>query len=494
MKLMYWLVLLLVIISIPIFSHLDELPLQLWDESRLAMSAYEMSQSGNLLIPTFLRSPDMWSLKPPFMIWCMALSVKAFGVNELALRLPAALAAVATCLLLFFFINRVTKTPRHAFLSCLVLVTSLGYVRLHGIRTADYDSMLALFTTAYFVMYYLYLSTDRSKYLYYCFIALLFATMTKGIAALLLLPGLFVYTLYARKIKTVLTNKHFYIGTLMFLIPVFAYYFIREQYNPGYLKAVSENELFGRYTNVIEEHPGPWYFYLDFMYQFTFRYWLIPLGASVILVFFANDKEKPLLYYTGITAFLFMAVISASKTKLLWYDVPIYPLLAIVVGAFIDTAFTTISVNKGINNGVKISLISCVIMLIGAQYFNTFMNVSHPVKDYEMNENQYMASYMKDAEHGIVDVKNYVFTTDTKQDQNIRFYYELLKDKNNLKLKELEEINEGDTVIVFKKEIQDILKENYNIVQLRRFDNIKIYKVVAQQKQTTSLPVQSSNQ
>lgn len=489
MKLMYWLILMLVIISIPIFSHLDEAPLQLWDESRLAMSAYEMSQSGNLLIPTFLRSPDMWSLKPPFMIWCMALSVKAFGVNELALRLPAALAAVTTCLLLFFFINRVTKNPKHAFLSCFVLVTSLGYVRLHGIRTADYDSMLALFTTAYFVMYYLYLSTDRSKYLYYCFIALLFATMTKGIAALLLLPGLFVYTLYARKIKTVLTNKHFYIGTLMFLIPVFTYYFIREQYNPGYLKAVSENELFGRYTNVIEEHPGPWYFYLDFMHQFTFRYWLIPLAASVILVFFANDKEKPLLYYTGITAFLFMAVISASKTKLLWYDVPIYPLLAIVVGAFIDTAFTTISVNKGINKGVKISLISCVIMLIGAQYFNTFMNVSHPVKDYEMNENQYMASYMKNAKNSMISIDNFVFTTDTKRDQNIMFYYEILKDEYNLKLKELEEIMEGDTVVIFRKEMQEYLKQKYNTEQIGSFENVKIYKVVAQQKQTTSLPV-----
>ena len=130
MKLIHWLVLMLLVIVLPVFSHLDDPPIQLWDESRLAMSAYEMSQSGNLLVPTFEHEPDMWSLKPPFMIWCTALSVKIFGVSELSVRLPAVIAAMLTFTLLFLFVNKILRKPSIAFIACFVLVTSAGYVRM----------------------------------------------------------------------------------------------------------------------------------------------------------------------------------------------------------------------------------------------------------------------------------------------------------------------------------------------------------------------------
>ncbi len=62
MKIIHWLILMLLVVSLPVFVHLDDAPVQLWDESRLAMSALEMSQTGDLLVPSFQHSPDMWSL------------------------------------------------------------------------------------------------------------------------------------------------------------------------------------------------------------------------------------------------------------------------------------------------------------------------------------------------------------------------------------------------------------------------------------------------
>src|SRR5690348_15673363 len=122
-----------------------------------------MHQKGNnLLVPTFDYKPDMWNTKPPLLIWIQVLSIKLLGVSELALRLPSALAAVALCLLLYWFFSKKLQKELLGFMVCMVLITSRGYVMLHGTRTCDYDSMLTLFTTAYCLFFYQYLQTDKT--------------------------------------------------------------------------------------------------------------------------------------------------------------------------------------------------------------------------------------------------------------------------------------------------------------------------------------------
>jgi len=59
----------ILLISFPLFLHLDFLPLRLWDEARTAINASEMYHSGRYLIPTYNGEPDMWNLKPPLMVW-----------------------------------------------------------------------------------------------------------------------------------------------------------------------------------------------------------------------------------------------------------------------------------------------------------------------------------------------------------------------------------------------------------------------------------------
>ena len=93
--------LVLLVVSIPIFSHLGEFPMQIWDESRLANNAIEMYETGNPIVVTYNYLPEMWSTKPPLMIWLQVLSLKAFGLNDLAFRLPSAFAAVFTCIFLY---------------------------------------------------------------------------------------------------------------------------------------------------------------------------------------------------------------------------------------------------------------------------------------------------------------------------------------------------------------------------------------------------------
>ena len=97
----------------------------------------------------------MWNTKPPLMIWLQVFFLKTIGFNELAIRLPSALAALFTCLLILVFFRKQKDGFIIAFFASLMLVTSLGYIKFHTARAGDFDSLLTLFTTIYLLLFLL---------------------------------------------------------------------------------------------------------------------------------------------------------------------------------------------------------------------------------------------------------------------------------------------------------------------------------------------------
>ena len=94
--------LIFVIACYPIFFFRLHLPsIRMWDESRRAINAFEMTINGNWLVTHYDGKPEMVGTKPPLLIWCIALSMKVFGYNEFALRLPSAVCAMSTTIIIF---------------------------------------------------------------------------------------------------------------------------------------------------------------------------------------------------------------------------------------------------------------------------------------------------------------------------------------------------------------------------------------------------------
>src|SRR4051812_3491304 len=67
-----------------------------WDEVNFAECAREMLLTRNYLTVQMNFLP-FWE-KPPFFIWLSAVSMKLFGVNEMAARLPNAVCGIITLL------------------------------------------------------------------------------------------------------------------------------------------------------------------------------------------------------------------------------------------------------------------------------------------------------------------------------------------------------------------------------------------------------------
>ncbi|MDZ7696997.1 MAG: glycosyltransferase family 39 protein [Deltaproteobacteria bacterium] len=104
-------------------------PMTVPDESRYSEIPREMIASGDWVVPRL--NGVRYFEKPVLGYWVNALSIRLFGQNRFAVRLPAALATGLTALMAFFLVRRFAEDhvapllAAAAYLTCL-LVFALG--------------------------------------------------------------------------------------------------------------------------------------------------------------------------------------------------------------------------------------------------------------------------------------------------------------------------------------------------------------------------------
>ncbi len=319
------------------------LPLFQWDESRLGVNALEMLKSHNFITTTYQGVADNWNTKPPFAIWMMCLSLKLIGYTELGLRFPSVLFSVLTFLfVIFVLIKEKIFTNSISILFLIILFTSIGYSGYHIAITADYDAILVFFFTSFYISVYFafqYINIDKQKYFTYSTLAILFFTFgifTKGITICLSLPGLILYVFIFKKTKYFIKRENIGIFILLLtsILSIIFYYYYRNLQSPEYLKSVVHNEFGGRFLGGLENHFESNFYYLDniFYRRFSIFIWSLLIIPIIFISRINKDhKLKSISIYILIIIINFLLVISLAKTKLDWYDAPIYPFLAIQI-------------------------------------------------------------------------------------------------------------------------------------------------------------------
>lgn len=195
------------------------------DEGRYSEIAREMIATGDWLVPHFWYVPHFD--KPPMTYWLVAASMKIFGQNEWAVRLPLALAALSG-VLAAWFLGASLGGRRVAVWSVLILQSSLLYFTMARMLTTD------LFLTQFiaWAIYFLWRSwmclTDSNsppKYFWRWhlagWLAIALAFLTKGPIALAIpLVPLFLLLIIRR--KTFPRKKLLFGGMLAGLVLFFA--------------------------------------------------------------------------------------------------------------------------------------------------------------------------------------------------------------------------------------------------------------------------------
>ena len=466
-----------------LMNHLDKQVIRKWDESRVAINAYEMNQTGFSIITTYDYKPDMWNVKPPLLIWCQTACMKIFGTTELAVRLPAAIGALLTCCLLMWFSIKYFKSYWFGLFSVVVLVSSKGYVFEHTARTGEYDGLMVLFTTFYAICFFLYLElkdeTARKRYLNLTFVGLTLAVLTKGIAGLLITPGILLYMVLRKQFLPTLKRKQSYINLVLFFGVVFGYYFLREHYNPDYMATVWKEELAGRYEDRGDPNVHGWW-YFNRLININFVNWYILLAIGIITGFLnKNTLIKQLVSYCLMVSIPFLLLISNGGTQLQWYDMPMYPFLAIIVGSFLYWVVEGLR-EHDLDYAKYTTRLIPYLFVLGLclpNYLEIIKDVSHS-PDVDDEEQYDVTYYLRQAYEGRRNIEKYSYVANKYTPHNL-FYLRKLNDEKDASIdsKDYKKLEIGDKAIVHQGDLKEYIETHYDTHTLEQYKTVRVYEI-----------------
>lgn len=478
-------------VAVPlVFFHLGHLPLRVWDEARLAINGYEMLQNHRFIVTTYEGAPDLWNTKPPLLIWLQVLSMKCFGVNEVAFRLPSALAVLLTCGLFYVFLRAYLKRFQIGFIQNMVLLTATGLFTWHAGKNGDYDALLMLLCSAYCLAFFLFLEKDRvaverganhpsAAWIYVFYIYFSLAVLTKSSAALLFLPGLFLYAWLTGSLKPLVTNRHVYIGLSIPLVLVGGFYLGREFLEPGYCRAVWNNEFGGRLLTVIEEHQASAWFYIHNLCDTRFGYWIfMALGGAVFGLCGSDKRIYRLTLFSVVLSGSYLLLISLAQTKCFWYDIPLYPFLSVLAAVFVFKLFEALS--KTVGAWAAYVFLICLLAPAVMRIYQTGY-LPRETSDWEVDthiKTRYLREMYRHPEN-LSPGRRYVVVDDGYHAHHL-FYIYLLRDRGYpVALERCEGLLPGDIVLCDNAETAGFLQQAFETDLLLKDRVLEIYDLKA---------------
>jgi 4-amino-4-deoxy-L-arabinose transferase-like glycosyltransferase len=233
------------------------IPLTDTTEARYAEIARKMLETGDWITPQHDYGVPFWA-KPPLSTWLSAFSMKLFGINEFAARLPSTLLGIGILILVWLWCE-----PRRgrdfALATCAALAgMSLFFIAGGAVMT---DSSLTICTTLTMISFCQALHSQPSSaqqkiWGYLFFVGLGVGLLAKGplvgvLTFMPILPWIFFHKdRQGRKIwLQVWRMMPWFSGSALMLIIGLPWYVIAEHKTPGFLDYFILGEHFGRFLN-----------------------------------------------------------------------------------------------------------------------------------------------------------------------------------------------------------------------------------------------------
>ncbi|MDR0803084.1 glycosyltransferase family 39 protein [Fluviicola sp.] len=465
---------LLILIYLVIFLKLGSFPMRHWDESMFAVNTYEMIHNGKYFSLYFDGKPDLFNTKPPLTTWIQILSVKVFGYNELALRMPSALAAATSVIIVYRFISK-HFSILWAWISALILLTSTGFIHFHTARTADSDSLLCLFVLVSNLYFLKYLMTDEKKYIFLFFIFMSLAFATKMYAALLFIPAYMILLIRYKRFLTFIFNRHFLAGIGLFLVTAIGLILLREMDSPGYFREILLKDA-GRVLTVVENHKESTTFYFDNFFKTRFSIWFILLLIGASLAFLIEDKlNRSFLLSLTVLTIIYLTIITFSITKLEWYDMPLYPIISIIAAYPVYYIINTSISNSDPKKWLKyITILIVVFIYPYHMLFDKSQSNRMPTgeKKQEANE-QYIFSKINQNSN-LNNIKVYY----SGYNGSLIFYkYKLAMLNQAIELSNTGEFHLNDRVLVSNDSLINKMNQHYTFSTIDQIENARLVHI-----------------
>jgi len=332
------LLLLLVIAGALFFWRLGQLPLTEPDEGRNAEVAREMLALHDAVTPHYDTLPYLD--KPAFFFWLVAGSFRLFGVSEWPARLPSALAALGTLLLVWLMGRRMFGES--AGLVAGVIFATAPLVMVFA-RLVIFDMTLTFLVTLALAAFWLTHGTDgameggrRRSLEYLVFVAAGAASITKGpVGFVLPLLAIGVYAAVQRNLGA-LKRLAWAPGLAVFLAVSLPWFLLVSRRNPDFPRYAFWDETLLRFSTGHGMHRGGSVFYYIPVFLLGFLPWSFTLLFAAVNRLKAwrrlRDESRAaeaFLLSWAATVFVFFSI---SHSKLPAYFLPALPPLAVLMG------------------------------------------------------------------------------------------------------------------------------------------------------------------
>lgn len=347
-------VLLMLVAAFNLGYHISHQPIVKWDEARHIAQAMEMLGNHEFVITHYMGMPDYWYAKPPLSTWVTALGCHLFDNKFLGARFFFLMASALLLLLTFLHARRLANTNAGLF-AALLVVTAVGLVVRHGLRTADPDALLMVEVSAAMLA----LSFEKRWSVALAWLLLGVAFLTKSFHAMPYGLVVFVYTLVLWR-RQKLTLPEVLLLPWLFLIPVLPWAWARWQFDGSrFFEIMFFYDVLKRSSEVIEGHQASVLLYVDDL----FRVFTIPILLTICGLCSRRVRDairSPDLLLILLWIGLPLLVYSVAKTRLYWYTYPIYPAVAIFAAVLLHKVLPLFS---GWQRSVLIGLLALGIVV-----------------------------------------------------------------------------------------------------------------------------------
>jgi len=324
--------LILIFISLSLFlPKLGQTPLKSWDEAWYAEIARNILKRNEWFLLWWNGFP--YYDHPPVGFWLIALSFKFFGISEFTARLPSALAGIGSVVLVYL-LGKEWFNQTVGFIAGIILATT-PWFWLRS-RQGNLDIILT-----FFILLSIWLATklkENKKNLPLFSAVLAFSFLTKTIIAAGIIP-LLIYLIFKKKER--FNQKNFLLSIFVFLVIILPWYFINwRQYGLQFidrnifvtgLKLPGYKAIFSGLRNSF-----PFFSFKNTFYNLHMGIllWYKPFLVSLFVsLFFLKNKSFKVLYLWLLPYLLIFSL--SSKTEL-WHLIIIYPVVALLIAAFLQ--------------------------------------------------------------------------------------------------------------------------------------------------------------
>lgn len=345
-----------------------------WDEQFHALVAKNIIQHP--LRPTLYESPilpfdptnwtanNVWLHKQPLFLWQIAISLKLFGINEFAVRIPSII-MMSILPLLVYRMGKICLNERIGYYGAL-LVSSGYFIHelLTGFPPSDHNDVAFIFYITSSI--WAWVEYERTKKEYWLIVIGLFsgaAILIKWLTGLLVFSGWGLSVLFDKEKRKLFSEytpilKSLLICFLTF-IPWQIYIHFSFPLESSHEYALNSKHFF----SVVEGHGGNVFYYIENIRKVYGGGQLVPFLILVSFIFLYKNlrefKYKIAMFSYVVIVYTFFTI---ASTKMIGFCYIISPIIFLSLAALIDSIF--IFVKKKIFKNIILQNIFIISLLL----------------------------------------------------------------------------------------------------------------------------------